>query len=87
MVDLPPEEDAELCLPALGKGLAFIRLATPTTDERRLPAVLANTARASSTTCRSPASPARRPRISARSPRRSPASGGTPICPSSSASA
>ncbi len=44
MVDLPPEEDSELCLPALAKGLAFIRLATPTTDERRLPAVLANTA-------------------------------------------
>jgi tryptophan synthase alpha chain len=44
VVDLPPEEDAELCLPALAKGLAFNRLATPTTDERRLPAVLANTA-------------------------------------------
>jgi tryptophan synthase alpha chain len=44
VVDLPPEEDTELCLPALAKGLAFIRLATPTTDEQRLPAVLANTA-------------------------------------------
>ncbi|KQO68730.1 tryptophan synthase subunit alpha [Methylobacterium sp. Leaf102] len=44
VVDLPPEEDDELCLPALAKGLAFIRLATPTTDEKRLPAVLANTA-------------------------------------------
>ena len=44
VVDLPPEEDDELCLPALAKGLAFIRLATPTTDERRLPAVLENTA-------------------------------------------
>jgi tryptophan synthase alpha chain len=43
IVDLPPEEDAELCLPALAAGLNFIRLATPTTDERRLPAVLANT--------------------------------------------
>ena len=43
VVDLPPEEDEELCLPALAAGLAFIRLATPTTDERRLPAVLANT--------------------------------------------
>lgn len=43
VVDLPPEMDEELCLPALGKGLAFIRLATPTTDDRRLPAVLANT--------------------------------------------
>lgn len=44
VVDLPPEEDNELCLPALAAGLAFIRLATPTTDEKRLPAVLANTA-------------------------------------------
>jgi len=44
VVDLPPEEDDELCLPVLAKGLAFIRLATPTTDEKRLPAVLANTA-------------------------------------------
>ena len=43
VVDLPPEEDAELCLPALARGLNFIRLATPTTDDRRLPAVLANT--------------------------------------------
>jgi tryptophan synthase alpha chain len=43
VVDLPPEEDDELCLPALAAGLNFIRLATPTTDERRLPAVLANT--------------------------------------------
>jgi tryptophan synthase alpha chain len=43
VVDLPPEEDAELCLPALASGLNFIRLATPTTDDRRLPAVLANT--------------------------------------------
>jgi tryptophan synthase alpha chain len=43
VVDLPPEEDAELCLPALEAGLAFIRLATPTTDAARLPAVLANT--------------------------------------------
>ena len=43
VVDLPPEEDAELCLPALRAGLNFIRLATPTTDAERLPAVLANT--------------------------------------------
>jgi len=43
VVDLPPEEDAELCLPALKAGLNFVRLATPTTDDRRLPAVLANT--------------------------------------------
>ena len=43
IVDLPPEEDGELCLPALKAGLNFIRLATPTTDDKRLPAVLANT--------------------------------------------
>ena len=43
VVDLPPEEDAELCLPALNGGVNFIRLATPTTDDKRLPAVLANT--------------------------------------------
>ncbi len=43
VVDLPPEEDAELCLPALKTGLNFIRLATPTTDNKRLPAVLKNT--------------------------------------------
>jgi tryptophan synthase alpha chain len=43
VVDLPPEEDDELCLPAMRAGLAFIRLATPTTDDARLPAVLANT--------------------------------------------
>jgi tryptophan synthase alpha chain len=42
IVDLPPEEDSELCLPAMKAGLNFIRLATPTTDEKRLPAVLAN---------------------------------------------
>lgn len=44
IVDLPPEMDDEFCLPALKAGFAFIRLATPTTDARRLPAVLANTA-------------------------------------------
>ncbi len=44
VVDLPPEEDDELCLPALKVGLDFIRLATPTTDEKRLPAVLKHTA-------------------------------------------
>jgi len=43
VVDLPSEEDEELCLPALQRGISFIRLATPTTDEQRLPAVLANT--------------------------------------------
>ena len=43
VVDLPPEEDEELCLPALKAGVNFIRLATPTTDDKRLPAVLSNT--------------------------------------------
>ncbi len=43
LVDMPPEEDDELCIPALKAGLNFIRLATPTTDDKRLPAVLANT--------------------------------------------
>jgi len=43
VVDLPPEEDEELCLPTLKAGLNFIRLATPTTDDKRLPAVLSNT--------------------------------------------
>jgi tryptophan synthase alpha chain len=43
VVDLPPEEDTELCLPALQAGLNFVRLATPTTDDKRLPTVLANT--------------------------------------------
>jgi tryptophan synthase alpha chain len=43
IVDLPPEEDEELCLPAQAAGLNFIRLATPTTDARRLPRVLTNT--------------------------------------------
>jgi len=43
IVDLPPEEDEELCLPAIKAGLNFVRLATPTTDDKRLPAVLKNT--------------------------------------------
>ena len=43
VVDLPPEEDEELCIPALKAGLNFIRLATPTTDDKRLPTVLNNT--------------------------------------------
>ena len=43
VVDLPPEMDDELCLPALAKGISFIRLATPTTDDKRLPKVLKNT--------------------------------------------
>jgi tryptophan synthase alpha chain len=43
IVDLPPEADDELCLPAIERGINFIRLATPTTDDKRLPRVLANT--------------------------------------------
>jgi tryptophan synthase alpha chain len=43
VVDLPPEADDELCVPAMRHGISFIRLATPTTDDKRLPAVLANT--------------------------------------------
>ncbi|MEI7608196.1 MAG: tryptophan synthase subunit alpha [Rhodospirillaceae bacterium] len=43
VVDLPPEEDEELCIPALEAGISFIRLATPTTDDARLPAVLRHT--------------------------------------------
>jgi tryptophan synthase alpha chain len=43
VVDLPPEEDAELCIPAMRAGVNFIRLATPTTDDKRLPKVLQNT--------------------------------------------
>ena len=43
VVDLPPEEDSELCIPSLDAGLNFIRLATPTTDDQRLPTVLTNT--------------------------------------------
>src|ERR1700693_3176427 len=42
VVDLPPEEDEELCVPALRAGINFIRLATPTTDDKRLPVVLEN---------------------------------------------
>ncbi|PWR19252.1 tryptophan synthase subunit alpha [Zavarzinia aquatilis] len=43
VVDLPTEEDPELCLPALEQDIAFIRLATPTTDDKRLPTVLRHT--------------------------------------------
>jgi tryptophan synthase alpha chain len=43
IVDLPPEADDELCIPAMSRGINFIRLAAPTTDDKRLPAVLANT--------------------------------------------
>ena len=86
IVDLPPEEDEELCLPALKAGLNFIRLATPTTDDKRLPAVLANTSGfvyyVSITGITGAAAPdAPGPR------RRSPASSATPTCRSRSASA
>ena len=87
VVDLPPEEDDELCLPALQAGLAFIRLADAD-DRRPAPAGGARrTPRASSTTSRSPASPARRPPISARSRPRSSASSATRPCRWWSASA
>jgi tryptophan synthase alpha chain len=43
IVDLPPEEDSELCIPAQAAGINFVRLATPTTDAKRLPRVLQNT--------------------------------------------
>ena len=43
VVDLPPEEDAELCLPTVNKGLSFIRLTTPTSDDKRLPKLVQNT--------------------------------------------
>ncbi len=43
VVDLPPEEDSELCIPALAAGIDFIRLTTPTTDDKRLPKVMQNT--------------------------------------------
>ncbi len=43
VVDLPPEEDAELCVPAMETGVNFIRLATPTSDDKRLPALISNT--------------------------------------------
>ena len=85
VVDLPPEEDEELCLPALKAGLNFIRLATPTTDDKRLPAVLANTSGfvyyVSITGITGAAAP-----NAARVTRRSPASSATPNCRSRSAS-
>ena len=61
IVDLPPEEDDELCIPAQKAGMNFIRLATPTTDAKRLPKVLQNTS-GFVITSRSPASPALRRR-------------------------
>ncbi len=86
VVDLPPEEDDELCLPALAKDLAFIRLATPTTDEKRLPAVLANTA-GFVYYVSSLGSPARQRRTSTGSRKPSAGSGVTRTCPSWWASA
>ena len=87
VVDLPPEEDEELCLPALKAGLNFIRLATPTTDDKRLPTVLAehvglrllrlDDRHHRFGDCRTPA----------RSPAPSSASRATPTCRSASASA
>ena len=86
IVDLPPEEDAELCIPAMKAGLNFIRLATPTTDDKRLPAVLANTSGfvyyVSITGITGSAAPNSR-----RSARRSRASSAIPTCQSASASA
>jgi tryptophan synthase alpha chain len=86
IVDLPPEEDSELCLPAMKAGLNFIRLATPTTDDKRLPAVLANTSGfvyyVSITGITGSAAP-----IPTWSAKPSPASGGTPGCRCASASA
>ena len=69
VVDLPPEEDAELCLPALAAGLSFVRLATPTTDDRACPRC-SPIRPASSIMCRSPASPGRRAPIIRKSRRR-----------------
>ncbi len=86
IVDLPPEEDSELCLPAMKAGLNFIRLATPTTDDKRLPAVLANTSGfvyyVSITGITGAPAPTR-----PRSARRSPASSAIRNCRSASASA
>ena len=87
VVDLPPEEDDELCLPALAAGLNFIRLATPTTDDRRLPAVLANTSGLRLLRLDHRHYRQRRRRTPPRSPRRSRASSATPGCRSRSASA
>ena len=87
VVDLPPEEDAELCLPALKAGLNFIRLATPTTDDKRLP----DRARqhVGLRLLRLDHRHYRRGRAGpdARSRKRSRASSGTPSCRSASASA
>ena len=86
IVDLPPEEDAELCLPAMKAGLNFIRLATPTTDDKRLPAVLANTSGFVYYVSITGITGARAP-IRRRSAKRWPASSATQNCRSASASA
>ncbi len=77
VVDLPPEEDTELCLPALRAGLNFVRLATPTTGGCP---PCSRTPRASFTTCPSPASLAQRRPMRAVSPRRWRGSSATPAC-------
>ena len=87
IVDLPPEEDDELCLPALKAGLNFIRLATPTTDDKRLPAVLANTSGFVYYVSITGITGAAAAPIPAPSARPSRASSGTPSCRSASASA
>ena len=86
VVDLPPEEDAELTEPARAAGLDFVRLATPTSDEHRLPAS-SSTPAAFSITSRSPASPAPARPMPPMSPPRSPGCAGSPDCRSRSASA
>ena len=87
IVDLPPEEDAELCIPALKAGLNFIRLATPTTDDKRLPAVLANTSGFVYYVSITGITGSAQRRIPRRSARPSRASSGIPSCRSASASA
>ncbi len=87
IVDLPPEEDTELCLPAMKAGLNFIRLATPTTDDKRLPAVLANTSGFVYYVSITGITGSCQPRIPHRSQTPLPGSSVTPICLSVSASA
>ena len=87
IVDLPPEEDTELCLPAMKAGLNFIRLATPTTDDKRLPAVLANTSGFVYYVSITGITGSAAARIPVRSAKPSPASSAIPSCRSASASA
>ena len=86
VVDLPPEEDAELCLPALEAGVNFIRLATPTTDDKRLPTVLTNTSGFVYYVSITGITGAAAPNPTMSNPR-SRASSATPSCRSASASA